>query len=139
MACLPYFPIYPKDIFVDDRMQLLRSEEQGLFILFLCKLWINENEIKDNDSKVSRMLRISEKKWSNLKTQLVESGLLEVDSQSGFITNRRLTDEFEFSMEKCEKAAKSAGRRWKHKKDNMKIETKSKSDEFIFEDEPFDF
>lgn len=115
MACLPYFPLYPKDIFTDDRMIEMKSEEQGLFILFLCKLWINENKIKDDDARISRIIKIPQKKWRDLKDRLLESGLLEIDF-AGYITNRRLTKEMKDSEVKSANGLKAA--RARHDKNN---------------------
>lgn len=114
MACLPYFPIYPKDIFTDDRMNELKSEEKGLFILFLCKLWINENSIRDDDIRISKILNISLKKWRDLKDKLLSSGLLVVD-WDGSITNNRMTKEYYESVAKCQQATTAAMKRWGNK------------------------
>lgn len=112
MPSLPYMPLYPKDILTDDRMSSLKSEEQGLFILLLCRLWINENEIRDNDHRISRILNISTKKWSDLKAKLLNLGLLNKDDFMGYLRNNRLTKELKLSKEKSDNGAKAARIKW---------------------------
>jgi len=135
MAALPYFPLYPKDIFTDDRMLELKGEDQGIFLLFLCKLWINENVIKDNDAKISRILRIPERKWKDLKFRLVKSGLLQIDFD-GNMTNTRLSKEFKESAIKSQNGLKAARAKWDKinstRGEHEKIKT---SNSFEFEDD----
>lgn len=122
MPSLPYMPLYPKDILTDDRMNTLKSEEQGLFILFLCRLWINENEIRDDDHRISRILNVSTKKWSDLKAKLLSLGLLNKDDFMGYLRNNRLTKELKLSKEKSDRGLKAARAKW----DNINA-AKSKS------------
>lgn len=112
MPSLPYMPLYPKDILTDDRMNELKSEEQGLFILFLCKLWINENKLRDDDYRISKVLKISQKKWTDLKEKLLISGLLHKDDFLGYLTNNRLTKELKNSEVKSANGLKAAKAKW---------------------------
>lgn len=111
MPALPYFPLYPKDIVSDFRMNELSGEERGIFIVFLMNLWIAENQLKDDDRRLSRILGVQEETWTLLKQQLIESGLLRL-CDDGCLRNNRLTNEIEKSIDKCEKALRGANARW---------------------------
>ncbi len=111
MAALPYMPMHVKDVFTDERICEMRSEDVGLFMLFLFRLWISEDEIKNNDSKICRLLNISEKRWKGLKEQLMESGLLRLDAD-GCLRNNRLTKEKQKSFDKSQSAKTGALARW---------------------------
>lgn len=126
MAALPYMPMYVKDVFTDERICEMKSEDAGLFMLFLFRLWINEDEIKDNDVKISRTLKISEKRWKGLKEQLLESSLLTLHDD-GFLRNNRLTKEKQKSFEKSQSAKTGALARWG--KENSAKYKKGKEDQ----------
>jgi uncharacterized protein YdaU (DUF1376 family) len=128
MPALPYFPLYPKDIVSDFRMNELSGEERGLFTMFLMNLWIAENQLKDDDRRIARILSVQVDTWNSLKQQLIESGLLRL-CDDGCLRNNRLTKEIEKSIDKCEKALKGASARWGKEYAKNKMNQKEERDD----------
>ncbi|MBI5656739.1 MAG: DUF1376 domain-containing protein [Geobacter sp.] len=103
---LPYFPLYPKDLLTDDRTAELTTEELGLWLIVLCRMWIAENELADDDDRLCRVLRIDLETWQSLKQRLLANGLLRVDD--GHLLNNRLTYEFMRICSKSEQSKRAA-------------------------------
>jgi uncharacterized protein YdaU (DUF1376 family) len=118
---LPYFPMYPKDFFADDRIAELDTTQQGLFVLLLMRMWMAGNELADNDSRICRVLRVESEVWLQLKAAATENGLLRVDN--GFLRSGRLTAEFTIAEQKCEKKRGAANTRWAKEKDTTRSGT----------------
>jgi uncharacterized protein YdaU (DUF1376 family) len=103
---LPYFPLFPKDLLTDERIAELTTEELGLWLVVLCRMWIAENELIDDDDRISRVLRIPIATWAGLKCRLINNGLLKVDN--GVLLNNRLTYEFLRICNKSDQAKRAA-------------------------------
>lgn len=103
---LPYFPLFPKDLLTDERIAELTTEELGLWLVVLCRMWIAENELIDDDDRISRVLRIPIATWTGLKSRLLNNGLLKVENC--VLLSNRLTYEYLRICNKSDQAKRAA-------------------------------
>ena len=110
----PYFPFYPADWLSDSNVQTLTLEETGVYITLLAYMWRDGSDcsLPDDNNHLSRLLHISQKKWSQLRKVLVDSPGSVFYVVDGTIRNKRLEKEWSKATEKISKRIASANKRW---------------------------
>ena len=102
MSEKPFMQLYVSD-FIGDTLSL-STEEVGAYFLILMAMWNAGGSLPDDDRKLSRVTRLSMKKWCALRPSL--DGYF--TPENGSISNGRLTREFQKATSKSESRA-SAG------------------------------
>lgn len=111
----PYFKFYPSDWLSDSSVQFMSLEEEGAYIRLLCYAW-NEGDncgLPDDDKFISRLLKVSTRKWGKLKDILFSGNHAVFEKKSdGLMHNKRLDEEWEKVHQRREKAVMAANSRW---------------------------
>jgi len=89
MGKMPMQQWYP-DAHIADTTNLT-LEEQGAYRLLMDHMWIKGGAIKDDDAYIARYLRISVKRWQKIRERLTDYLL----AGEGFITQKRLQNDYE--------------------------------------------
>jgi uncharacterized protein YdaU (DUF1376 family) len=104
MSERPFMQLYVSD-FVGDTL-LLSAEQIGVYLLLLIALWNAGGELPDDDTKLSRVSRLTVHRWREVWIELAP--FFEV--KNGRITHGRLTKELQKSAGKSAARA-TAGKR----------------------------
>ncbi|MET2825484.1 YdaU family protein [Mesorhizobium shangrilense] len=99
MSERPFMQLYVSD-FVGDTLQL-STEQIGAYMLMLMAMWNAGGTLPDDDVKLSRVVRMSVKKWRAISADL----LTFFERASGEISHKRLTKELRKSLVKSEARA----------------------------------
>lgn len=111
----PYFKFYPSDWLSDSSVQFMSLEEEGAYIRLLCYAW-NEGDncgLPDDDKFISRLLKVSTRKWGKLKEILFLGNHAVFEKKSdGLMHNKRLDEEWSKFKKRRESAVVAANTRW---------------------------
>ncbi|WP_421917018.1 YdaU family protein [Mesorhizobium sp.] len=99
MSERPFMQLYVSD-FVGDTLQL-STEQIGAYMLMLMAMWNAGGTLPDDDVKLSRVVRMSLKKWRAISADL----LTFFERANGEISHKRLTKELRKSLVKSEARA----------------------------------
>lgn len=99
MSERPFMQLYVSD-FVGDTLQL-STEQIGAYMLMLMAMWNAGGTLPDDDVKLSRVVRMSLKKWRAISADL----LTFFERAGGEISHKRLTKELRKSLVKSEARA----------------------------------
>lgn len=99
MSERPFMQLYVSD-FVGDTLQL-STEQIGAYMLMLMAMWNAGGTLSDDDVKLSRVVRMSLKKWRAISADL----LTFFERADGEISHKRLTKELRKSLVKSEARA----------------------------------
>jgi uncharacterized protein YdaU (DUF1376 family) len=102
MSERPFMQLYVSD-FVGDTLHL-SSEQVGVYLLLLMAMWNADGSLPDDDTKLSRVARLSLKKWRAVRPELVDFFTV----ADGQITHNRLSRELQKSERQSQSRA-SAG------------------------------
>jgi len=106
MANRPFLAMYTLDYIRDT--EDLNLEENGAYLLLLFSYWNRQEPLPNDDKKLSKILRISEREWRKVKPSVMRFFRVEGD----LIINDRMNYEIDRANEKSQKAAESARSRW---------------------------
>lgn len=96
MKTYPYMPFFFQDWFADPRVQSLTYEEQGVYVALLGRLWESDDaSLPDDDLYLSRILRVSKKKWKQIRSVLIDGPTAVISVDSGRLIQKRLTKEYQ--------------------------------------------
>lgn len=111
----PYFKFYPSDWLSDSSVQFMSLEEEGAYIRLLCYAW-NEGDncgLPDDDKFISRLLKVSTRKWAKLKQILFAGNHAVFEKKSdGLMHNKRLDEEWLKVQQRSKNAVIAANSRW---------------------------
>ena len=93
----PFMQFYPGDYLADT--QHLTTEQHGAYLLILMAMWTNGGFLPNDDKKLSRIARVTARRWHLVKDEIIE--LLTVDGDQ--ITQLRLKREHQKAVSKSEK------------------------------------
>ena len=99
MSERPFMQLYVSD-FVGDTLQL-STEQIGAYMLMLMAMWNAGGTLPDDEVKLSRVVRMSLKKWRAISADL----LTFFERAGGEISHKRLTKELRKSLVKSEARA----------------------------------
>ena len=99
MSERPFMQLYVSD-FVGDTLQL-STEQIGAYMLMLMAMWNAGGTLPDDEVKLSRVVRMSVKKWRAISADL----LTFFERAGGEISHKRLTKELRKSLVKSEARA----------------------------------
>lgn len=114
MSERPFMQLYVSD-FIGDTLHL-STEQIGAYMLMLMAMWNAGGKLPSDDAKLSRVTRMSVKKWKAISADLMPF----FAHSDGSITHNRLTKELRKSESKSQSraAAGAEGGRAKALKDN---------------------
>lgn len=121
MKTYPYMPFFFQDWFADPRVQSLTYEEQGVYVALLGRLWESDDaSLPDDDLYLSRILRVSKKKWKQMRSVLIDGPTAVISVDSGRLIQKRLTKEYQQVRSLSAKRGKagSMGGQAKHRASN---------------------
>ncbi|WP_188055456.1 DUF1376 domain-containing protein [Oryzomonas rubra] len=110
-------PMYFSEIFADVRMNWLTTEEQGVFLILLGRMWSNENELPNDDDLIAKLMNMSKRKWLGLKEKYLKLKLLHDDFS--YLRNNRLTRTYEESRIKSNRFKEMAEAKWAKAKEKQ--------------------
>lgn len=107
MAKLPFMRVFPKDFFGDAKVVALSTEERGVYMLLLMRMWQNQAWISADDRIIARLLDMDLRRWKRVyKPKIVPLLQLETDTfRKGFYTQKRLTETWRSATRDAEHAA----------------------------------
>jgi len=85
---------YPADYLGDTRH--LTTEQHGAYLLLLMCMWRASGSLPDDPAKLARMASMSSRRWDAISGPVMDL----FRSENGAITQKRLTDELNFSVQK---------------------------------------
>lgn len=121
----PYFPLYVKDFFNDNRVIRLTNEQLGLYMRLLGALWDKEEEctLRYDDTYICKLLSIRPAKWEKLKEILFDKDIPLLIEENGRFFSKRLKKEFDAMKSKSNKNSEIAKLKWeKHHKSLKNID-----------------
>jgi uncharacterized protein YdaU (DUF1376 family) len=86
----------------------LNLEENGAYLLLLFSYWNRQEPLPNDDKKLSKILRVSEREWKKVKPSVMRFFRIEGE----VIVNDRMNYEINRANEKSQKAKESAMHRW---------------------------
>lgn len=109
MAEFPYMPFWT-DAYLADT-QHLTAEEHGAYLLLLMQAWRSPDcSLADDDDMLVRYSKLPAARWKKAKPIIM--AFWTIDPATGRWVQKRLLKERQKTVEKSEKAKKSASRRW---------------------------
>jgi len=73
----PYMPLYVADYIGDT--QHLTTEQHGAYLLLLMAMWRNGGSLPNDASKLSRIARVSFRRWAQVSPEVMEFFTVEGD------------------------------------------------------------
>ena len=108
MSTPPYVPIFVAD-YLGDTIEL-SIEEHGAYFLLLLTAWKQPScDLPDDDKKLSRICRVSLRKWKQIRVTMEEFWTVE----GGRWKNERLQKERVYVENRSNSAREAANARWK--------------------------
>ncbi|QND55929.1 YdaU family protein [Mesorhizobium huakuii] len=104
MSERPFMQLYVSD-FVGDTLQL-STEQIGAYMLMLMAMWNAGGRLPDDDAKLARITRLSQKRWRAISADL----LTFFEREAGEIGHKRLTKELHKAQVKSEARAAAGAR-----------------------------
>lgn len=111
----PAFMFYVNDFSADEKVEAMRTEAVGCYILLLCKAWraTPPATLPADDSLLARFARVSDERWLELRSEVMAPFVLGTD---GRLVQKRLRKEFDKqrarSRERSASGRKGNAKRW---------------------------
>lgn len=105
MAALPYMQLYVADYMADTAH--LSALEHGGYLLLIMTYWQRGKPLPDNDSKLARIARMSDKEWADVKPSIEEFFTV----SNGMWSHKRIDAELQKVADKSLKARKAREQR----------------------------
>lgn len=106
MAELPHMPMFWGDYFGDTTH--LSVEEHGAYLLLIGQYWLRGCGLPDDDTRLSRLTRMSVKQWREVKPTIAEFFAV----GNGVWLHNRIERELADTRHKVEQARSAANKRW---------------------------
>jgi len=97
MTTTPYMQLYISDYIADT--QHLSTEQHGAYLLLLMAMWRNGGKLQNDNTKLSRIARVSLRRWHLIANEVMEF----FDIEGDIITQKRLVEEYQKATSKVEK------------------------------------
>jgi len=100
MAKLPNFPFCPEEYLLDEKIESLTVEEEGINLRLWCFQWINkikrghllyDKKIPFSDEQIAKRLKISPEKWLSVKEHFLKISLHKI-GKNGELHSKRLAN-----------------------------------------------
>jgi len=124
MSERPWYPRYPQDFLMGTMGMSL--ELRGAYSILLDMMYDRQGPIPDEARYIAGMLNISVRKWSSIRSDLIETGKIFVD-KNGFISNSRAVFEIENALKISRKRSEN-GAKGGNKSAEKKAELKENKD-----------
>lgn len=103
-------PFYT-DVYLQDTM-FLELDEQGAYTRLLCYMWANKSTLPNDEKQLAKLCGVHVNKFRVLWVKL--EGFF-IDTEDGFITQKRLHHEYYKAEHKRKVCSDNAYRRWNGK------------------------
>lgn len=97
MPKLPYFPLNPWELLLDEKIQTLELEEVGATFLIWCWQWINphkrghllyDKKTPISDEQIAKNIRLDAEKFKKMKEKFLEKGLHKIGKYGEMYSER---------------------------------------------------
>jgi uncharacterized protein YdaU (DUF1376 family) len=112
MADLPFMMMNWSRFFADSKVAMLPTEAQGVYVLMLGKMWLNQGWLSADDRVLARILGLDVRAWRRTYKPLIEPLLRrEIDRHIGAIyTQKHLQEVRTTALASVERMAASTAR-----------------------------
>lgn len=105
----PYMPFYVDDWLSSDTVEGFTLEQQGAYMLLLCRQWkAPDGKLPKDESVLARWSRLGSR-WKSVGKPIVAACFVE---RHGGLVNKRCRRLWEETKEKSKKAQAAAEKRW---------------------------
>ena len=97
MPRLPYFPLYPHDYLLDEKIESLTVEEEGVLHRLWYYMWINkikrghllyDSKTPISDEQLAKRVKLLPEKWVICRDNLLKSGLVVIGNAKELFSRR---------------------------------------------------
>lgn len=94
----------------------LSTEETGAYWNLICFYMLKDGQVPDDDRLLSRITKLSMRRWRTVKTRLIDGGHIEV--RDGFLWQRKCEERLEKDGSFAKKQGEKAKKRWAKERAN---------------------